>query len=632
MARNVPDLMVLGDSFTDGNSLFPSKLDDAIVKLGYDADLIGFSKGGDSTATGLARLKTYFADLANEMPEMALVALGVNDALTRVPLTQVRANLEAIVDVFQARGVQVLVANIEPYYPLRLNTSKGWTDPADQAAFRAIFPAVASDNGTLLDPGFLNGLIDDLTVLKADQLHPNPTGADRMVANVIPEVQQLIQAEGAPPAYRVQAESMQLVNYAIENQGAASGGKGIKTFGTGQASFTFSGTAGVYDITVGYHDENDGRGSGRLLVDNAPVGGWTFDRDTATWLTRTFTAISLDPGDRITLVGVSNAGEYGRLDYAEIQLAVGEPAGGGGTTSGSTTGGGTTGGGGTTSGSTTGGSTTGGGTGTTAATRIEAESMALVNYTVESQGAASGGKGIKVTAGTGQASFTFSGTAGAYDITVGYHDEHDGRGSGRLLVDNVEVGSWSFDRDTSTWLTRTFTGVSLDPGDRITLVGVSNAGEYARLDYAEIRSGSGGGTSGGGTSGGGQTPPPTTTNARIEAEAMQLVNFTIESQGAASGGKGIKTTGTGQAAHTFSGAAGVYDLAVGYHDEHDGRGSGRLLIDGAVVGTWAFDRDTATWLRQVFADVHLDPGDVVTIETTRHSEEYGRVDYLDIWA
>lgn len=273
-----------------------------------------------------------------------------------------------------------------------------------------------------------------------------------------------------------------------------------------------------------------------------------------------------------------------------------------------------------------------------AVVRVEAEDMHLVNYTIESQSAASGGRGIK-TVGTGQASFTFAGAVAKYDVTVGYHDEHDGRGTGRLLVDGVEVGGWAFDRDTSTWLNRTFPGIDLAPGDTITIETTRHTGEYGRVDFAEIStrdgssSGTGssvGGTTGGSTPGGGTETSATTT--RFEAENMLLVNFTIENQGAASGGKGIKTAGTGQASLTFAGTAGLHDVTVGYHDEHDGQGRGRLLVDNVQVASWAFGRDTATWLTRTFSGIQLDPGDTITIETTRHAGEYGRVDYLDIWA
>jgi hypothetical protein len=75
-------------------------------------------------------------------------------------------------------------------------------------------------------------------------------------------------ASGAP-ATRYEAEFMRLDNYQIEKIGPASGGELVRmrdNRNDGSASFRFQGADGVYRVTVGYVDENDGKSAFALGV------------------------------------------------------------------------------------------------------------------------------------------------------------------------------------------------------------------------------------------------------------------------------------------------------------------------------------------------------------------------------
>ncbi|WP_272063403.1 CAP domain-containing protein [Oscillatoria sp. CS-180] len=130
--------------------------------------------------------------------------------------------------------------------------------------------------------------------------------------------------------------------------------------------------------------------------------------------------------------------------------------------------------------------------------RIEAEAMDLVGYTTEtvSGSGASGGKHISLKSGNqsaGTASGTFDGEAGTYQITVGYYDENDGISSGSLKIGG-KTESFDFDRDLpnnwakpQSFTTRvTHEAIALKPGDRFTLSGAKDRGEFARFDYVEF--------------------------------------------------------------------------------------------------------------------------------------------------
>ncbi len=131
--------------------------------------------------------------------------------------------------------------------------------------------------------------------------------------------------------------------------------------------------------------------------------------------------------------------------------------------------------------------------------RLEAETMTLSNYRVESNSIASGGKVVSLsgaTAATGTATTTFNGAAGTYNVVAGYYDENDGVGNFAVNIGGKQVDTWNLDQNlgsnvatTQTFVRRTVaTGIGLHPGDVIQIAGTQNQGEYARFDYIEFLS------------------------------------------------------------------------------------------------------------------------------------------------
>ncbi|MBU7586259.1 MAG: hypothetical protein KAF91_25910 [Nostoc sp. TH1S01] len=129
---------------------------------------------------------------------------------------------------------------------------------------------------------------------------------------------------------------------------------------------------------------------------------------------------------------------------------------------------------------------------------IEAESMTRSVYRLESIAAASGGRVISLAGGsaseTGTATTSFNGTAGTYNVVVGYYDENDGVASMSVKIKGNQVDSWSLNQQlgsnyvtTGNLVERTVaTGITLNPGDVIEIQGTDNKGEYARVDYINI--------------------------------------------------------------------------------------------------------------------------------------------------
>jgi alpha-glucuronidase len=128
---------------------------------------------------------------------------------------------------------------------------------------------------------------------------------------------------------RVEAESMKLQGYEVHDVTPAedaSGGKAVACEATEcTASFSYNGTAGLYQLRVQYFDQNNGVARYRVWVANQLVDEWTAADlvpsqkiDSTTSTRRTISGLALRPGDEIRIEGVPNGGESAALDYVEI--------------------------------------------------------------------------------------------------------------------------------------------------------------------------------------------------------------------------------------------------------------------------------------------------------------------------
>ncbi len=134
---------------------------------------------GDTSAGGRARLDWALADGA----DVAIVELGANDGLRGIDPKDMEANLTAILDALASRHIPVLLAGM--YAPPNFG-------PDYQQAFRAVFDRLGKRPGVLYEPFFLEGVAAVPDLNQADRLHPNPEGVRRIVAQILPLVEQLL--------------------------------------------------------------------------------------------------------------------------------------------------------------------------------------------------------------------------------------------------------------------------------------------------------------------------------------------------------------------------------------------------------------------------------------------------------
>lgn len=185
-------IAALGDSLTQGYGLpsdegFVPQLQAWLDAREAEAILINAGVSGDTTAGGLSRIEWTLTPDVNAL----IVALGGNDMLRGIDPAVSRANLEGILDVAAAHGLQVLLVGIDA--PANYG-------PEYEAAFDAMYPDLAGAHGALLHPDFLSAIRASgdpaLTLgelMQADGIHPNAKGVALIVGELGPRVLELLE-------------------------------------------------------------------------------------------------------------------------------------------------------------------------------------------------------------------------------------------------------------------------------------------------------------------------------------------------------------------------------------------------------------------------------------------------------
>jgi acyl-CoA thioesterase-1 len=184
-AAEAKDVRVLafGDSLTAGYGLpqgqgFAPQLEEMLRRNGVRAFVTNAGVSGDTAGAARARLK-WTLDGLREKPDLAIVALGGNDMLRGLPPARTRADMDAILKEFKARGIKVLLAGMLAAPNL---------GPAYRREFDSIFPDLARQYSAAFYPFFLTGVVGNSRLVLPDRVHPNFLGIKRMVSGITPTV------------------------------------------------------------------------------------------------------------------------------------------------------------------------------------------------------------------------------------------------------------------------------------------------------------------------------------------------------------------------------------------------------------------------------------------------------------
>lgn len=189
---NAPVILAFGDSLYAGYQLdpgegYPPRLEAALNASGVPVKVVNAGVSGDTTAAALQRLQ-FTLDNQPVKPSLALVGLGGNDMLRGLPPAETRANLDAILNEFDKRGIPVVLTGMLAAPNLGADYQK---------QFNPIWPDLAKKHKAGLVPFFLAPVLGNKSLMLEDNVHPNAQGVDRIVAATRGQVAEALKAATA---------------------------------------------------------------------------------------------------------------------------------------------------------------------------------------------------------------------------------------------------------------------------------------------------------------------------------------------------------------------------------------------------------------------------------------------------
>ncbi len=180
----------LGDSLTQGYGLvenegFVPQLSNWLTNKGADVQVVNAGVSGDTTQGGLARTAwTLTSDV-----DALIITLGGNDLLRGIDPAVSRSNLAGIIEIAQAKDVEVLLIGMTA--PLNFGADY-------KKSFDGMYETLSLEYDINLGPDFFAGLRDIAlsdrgSVMQSDQLHPNAVGVGLIVEVLGPYVLTLVE-------------------------------------------------------------------------------------------------------------------------------------------------------------------------------------------------------------------------------------------------------------------------------------------------------------------------------------------------------------------------------------------------------------------------------------------------------
>ncbi len=175
-------ILCFGDSITAGYGLedtenaFPGVLKGKIDSLNLDYTVINSGLSGETSAGGKSRI----AWVMNQNIDIFILELGANDGLRGVPLSETRANLQAIINIVKEKSpaTTIILAGME----LPPNMGQDYT-----TEFKQLYSDLAQKNNLVFIPFILKDVGGIAKLNQTDGIHPTVEG-HKIVANTVWEV------------------------------------------------------------------------------------------------------------------------------------------------------------------------------------------------------------------------------------------------------------------------------------------------------------------------------------------------------------------------------------------------------------------------------------------------------------
>lgn len=186
-ASTATKVLVFGDSLSAAYGLEPDEgwvtlLEERLEDGNYPVTVANASVSGETTSGGVARLP---AALKAHQPDLVILELGGNDGLRGLPVTQMRANLQEMIEYSLDSGADVLLVGIQ----IPPNYGPRYTEP-----FYAQYQELAEAYDLALLPFLLEGIADNPDLMQNDGVHPVADAQGMIMANIWPVLAPMLPA------------------------------------------------------------------------------------------------------------------------------------------------------------------------------------------------------------------------------------------------------------------------------------------------------------------------------------------------------------------------------------------------------------------------------------------------------
>ena len=182
---STPAILVYGDSLSAAYGIpqqqgWAALLQNKLNDEGYAYKVMNASISGETTSGGLSRMK---AKLAETKPAIVILALGGNDGLRGLPIKEMTANLNNMIQSSKKSGAKVLLLGmkIPPNYGLNYTN-----------AFSQAYTQLSEVHKISLVPFMLENVAAKAKLIQDDGLHPNALGQPIILDNIWPALKQIL--------------------------------------------------------------------------------------------------------------------------------------------------------------------------------------------------------------------------------------------------------------------------------------------------------------------------------------------------------------------------------------------------------------------------------------------------------
>jgi acyl-CoA thioesterase-1 len=177
-------LLILGDSLTEGYGVneeysFPSVLETILKENHFNYKVLNGGVSGSTTASGKSRLRWFL----KAKPKVLIIALGANDGLRGIKVSESIKNLEEIIAMAKAKNIKIVLAGML----LPPNYGEKYTSD-----FKKMFVNLTKKHKLSSIPFLLEGVAGNKDLNIEDGIHPNRKGYQIIAKNVFKQIKDLL--------------------------------------------------------------------------------------------------------------------------------------------------------------------------------------------------------------------------------------------------------------------------------------------------------------------------------------------------------------------------------------------------------------------------------------------------------